>query len=225
MINIIIKNMKYLISYNESIRNLMIPKSEIDIDKSTENLSPNQLLQKSIKYNYIKGIKKALENNIYKIDILQNIKYLIFSFNIKNKEIIELLLNNEQFIKILNKKDIYLIEKYVFKLHQDEEKPYEQFMKSLFDDLIIKKSTIFKYILLYITKNKNIIDILSNNTLFNYNTYNTDDVFNIDNDLILYIRKKYLLREEQILFIFKYIIEKKLNIYVTYISPYLDIKI
>jgi hypothetical protein len=216
--------MKFLKNYNESLRNLMTPKSEIDIDKSIEKLSPTELLQKSIKYNYIKGIKKSLENNyIYNKNILENIKYLIFSFEIKDKEIIELLLNNEQFKKILNKKDLYLIEKYIFNNYINEEKSDEQFINNLFDDLIIKKSTIFEYILLYITKNKNIIDILSNNVLFNYNTHNTVDVFNINNDLISYIRKKYFLRNDQILFLFKYIIQEKLNIYVSNISPYLDI--
>lgn len=53
--------MKYLRSYNESIKDYLKPKSEEDILTSMQKLNPKQLLIKSAKYGILKGVKMAIE--------------------------------------------------------------------------------------------------------------------------------------------------------------------
>jgi hypothetical protein len=61
--------MKYLKTYNESLRDLMVPKSEKEILKSLKKLSNTQLLVKSIDNDFIKGIEFALQHELTKSDI------------------------------------------------------------------------------------------------------------------------------------------------------------
>jgi hypothetical protein len=60
----------------------------------------------------------------------------------------------------LSEDQIYILEKYVFGLHQDEERPYEIWFKEMLTDLTVNKSTINSNILIY---NKN------GDVLYNYN--------------------------------------------------------
>jgi hypothetical protein len=143
--------MKYLKSYNESLRNLMTPKSEDEILKSLKGLDNSDILQKSIKYEFLKGIKLALQNELTENDI-SFIKENIC--NIENLQIIILLLD---IIKNkLGKEGLYLIEKYKLGLHQDEEKPYEIWFKTQLTDLDIDKSKQDNQIILF-KKDKDIL--------------------------------------------------------------------
>jgi hypothetical protein len=56
--------MKYLKTYNESLRDKMIPKTDEEIWDHLKNLSPKEILIKSVEYNYIKGVKYVVENNL-----------------------------------------------------------------------------------------------------------------------------------------------------------------
>jgi tRNA U34 5-carboxymethylaminomethyl modifying enzyme MnmG/GidA len=56
--------MKFLKTYNESLRDLMTPKSDDEILKSIKGLSNSDLLRKSIKFEFIKGIELALQNEL-----------------------------------------------------------------------------------------------------------------------------------------------------------------
>ena len=49
---------------NESIRDKMTPKSEDDIKKSLEKLSPKEKIEKAIKYNIIWVAQEAIDNGV-----------------------------------------------------------------------------------------------------------------------------------------------------------------
>jgi hypothetical protein len=136
--------MKYLKSYNESLRDLMTPKSEDEILKSLKGLSNYELLRKSIENEFLKGVELALQHGLTKYDI-KYIKDQIFY--IKNKEIIRLLLDKIR--NELNEDQIYIIEKYQLGLHQDEEKDYEIWFKTMLTDLEVKRSRENYYTLIY----------------------------------------------------------------------------
>jgi hypothetical protein len=127
--------MKYLKNYNESIRDLMTSKSEDEIMKSLKGLSNSELLQKSIENEFLKGVEIALQHELTKSDI-NLIKANIFY--IKNKEIVKLLL--DKIINELTEDQVYILEKYIFGLHQDEEKDYEIWFKEQLTDLEINRS-------------------------------------------------------------------------------------
>jgi hypothetical protein len=150
--------MKYLKRYNESIRDLMTPKSEDEILKSLKKLSNSELLEKSIDNDFIKGIEFALQYEISNADILL-IKDKIF--DIKNKEIVRLLLDRIK--DKLTGDQIYILEKYVFGLHQDEEKDYEKWFKEMLTDLEVSRSKQNNDILIY--KKGNVV-------LYNYEEKN-----------------------------------------------------
>jgi hypothetical protein len=127
--------MKYLKSYNESLRDLMTPKSEDEIMKSLKGLDNSEILKKSIDNEFIKGVKIALQHKLTDNNI-NFIKYKIG--NINNKEIVRLLLNKVS--NNLTENQIYIIEKYKLGLHQNEEKDYEIWFKELLTDLDISRS-------------------------------------------------------------------------------------
>jgi hypothetical protein len=189
--------MKYLKSYNESIRDLMTPKSEEDILKSLKGLSNSELLQKSIKYEFLKGIEIALQNEltINDIQFIQN--YLLYSINI---DIIKLLITNNQIINKLDKISIYLVEKYKLGLHQHKEKHCEKWFKNILDNIY----EFDKY-------NNTIIKYKSNGYNFSYDILT--NYFWFDYDSIWYIFEKiYNLNYMQISLLTKYMLEKYLNI-------------
>jgi hypothetical protein len=190
--------MKYLRSYNESIRDLMTPKSEEEILKSLKGLSNSDLLKKSIKYEFLKGVELALQNKL-KYDDIHLIIYKIFTY-IKNKEIIRLLFNKVK--NELNKDQIYIIEKYIFGLHLNEEKDYEIWFKIMLTDLEINRSTKNSDVLIY----KKDDDVL-----FNYNEkYN---IFMIDYyEIWKVFESKFHFNDIVIRLLTKNMIEKHLNL-------------
>jgi hypothetical protein len=189
--------MKYLKSYNESLKDLMTPKSEEEILNSLKKLSNSDLLKKSIDNEFIKGVELALQNKL-KYDDIHLIKYKIFY--IKNKEIVRLLLDKVR--NKLTEDQIYIIEKYVFGLHQNDEKEYENWFKEMLTDLEISRSTKDPDVLIY--KKNNII-------LFNYNEKSGS--FNINYDKIwLIFEEKYHLNFYEISLLTKCMVEEHLNL-------------
>ncbi len=90
--------MKNIITYNqfanEGIRDLMKPKSEDEILKDMGDLTPNELLKKSIKNNYLNGVKIALEKGA---DPSQEYNYAIrLASNNGHIEVVKLLLQDER---------------------------------------------------------------------------------------------------------------------------------
>jgi hypothetical protein len=188
--------MKYLKSYNESLRDLMTPKSEEEILKSLKGLSNSELLQKSIENEFVKGVELAFQNELKGLDI-NFIKDKIFE--IKNKEIVKLLL--DKVINELNDDQIYILEKYKLGLHQDEEKDYEIWFKKMLTDLEVNRS---KYSDFLIYKKDGVV-------LYNYNEKNGN--FWIDYDKIWSVFKsKFHLKENEIKLITKDMVEEHLNL-------------
>jgi hypothetical protein len=189
--------MKYLKTYNESIRNLMTPKSEEEILKSLKGLDNSELLRKSINNEFIKGVELALQNEL-KYDDIHLIIYKIFS--IKNKEFIRLLLGKVK--NKLSEDQIYIIEKYQLGLHQDEEKEYEIWFKEQLTDLEISRSI----------KNPDLIIYKKNDkVLYNYDKKN--GWFDINyNEIWSVFESKYHLKYDEISLLTKGMVEEHLNL-------------
>jgi ankyrin repeat protein len=87
--------MKYLKTYNESLRDKMKPKSDEEILRELDDLSPEELLFISIENNYIKGVEKVLKLGA---DINYKYKYgwtpLLFATMKGHKDIVEFLIEN-----------------------------------------------------------------------------------------------------------------------------------
>jgi hypothetical protein len=189
--------MKYLKSYNESLRDLMTPKSEEEILKSLKGLDNSDLLRKSIENEFIKGIELALQNELTEVDIEF---ILIELYYTKNKEIVKLLL--DKVINELNEDQIYLIEKYILGLHQNEEKDYEIWFKDKLTDLNISKSTIYSNILIY--KKDGV-------TLYNYN--DITNWFYINNERIWSVfESNYHINYSEIKLLTKNMVQEHLNL-------------
>jgi hypothetical protein len=190
--------MKYLKSYNESLIDLMIPKSDVEILKSLKGLSNYNILRKSIENEFLKGVELALQNGLTSNDIDYIISNIFF---INNKEIINLILD-----KIRNEftnDQIYILEKYVFGLHQNEFKDYEIWFKTtMLTNLNISRSKQNPIFLIY--KKDNVI-------LYKYNENNR--YFWIDYDKIWSIFKsKFHLNYYEIKLLTKGMVEEHLNL-------------
>ena len=95
--------MKYLKSYNESLRDKMKPKSDEEILKGLSNLTPNELLFKSTENNFLKGVKKAIDLGV-DINIVDKHGWTALMYTSVNgdKKIAELLIQNGADINIRN---------------------------------------------------------------------------------------------------------------------------
>jgi hypothetical protein len=190
--------MKFLKSYNESLRDLMTPKSEEEILKSLKGLSNSDLLKKSIDNEFINGVELALQKELTTNEI-NYIKNKIF-FYIKNKEIVRLLLDKVK--NELTEDQIYLLEKYQLGLHQDEEKEYESWFRTMLTDLEISRSTINPGYLIY--KKDGVV-------LYNYDE--KIKWFWVDYKKIwLIFEKKYYFNFDEIRLLTKGMVKKHLNL-------------
>lgn len=100
--------MKYLKTYNESLRDKMKPKSNEEILKELDGLSPIDLLFKSAENNYLNGVKKALEKGVdinVTYDGVWNRSALIIATIKGYKDIVEFLIKNGADVD--NKKNKY----------------------------------------------------------------------------------------------------------------------
>jgi hypothetical protein len=118
--------MKYLKTYNESLRDKMKPKSDEEIFSKLNKLSNVSILQQSLKNEYLKGIQYVLDNNRLNYRFLDLITNSI-TF-ITNVEILKYLLENKTIKNYLGKNTVYLIEKYKLGLHQNEIKDFENYI-------------------------------------------------------------------------------------------------
>ena len=77
--------MKYLKSYNESIKNYLKPKLEEEILKGFENLTSDDIFKKSLEFNLLYGFKYLIDNNL----VDENTKYIIekYKFDLHQDEI------------------------------------------------------------------------------------------------------------------------------------------
>jgi hypothetical protein len=162
-----------------------------------KGLSNSDLLKKSIKNEFVKGVEISLQQELTEVDI-NNIIYKIFK--IKNKEIIKLLLDNIR--NELSEDQIYILEKYQLGLHQNEEKPYEIWFKKMLTDLEISRSTKYSDTLVY--KKNDVV-------LYNYDE--KDRYFYISYDKIWSIfDKKYHFNSNEIKLLTKGMVKEHLNL-------------
>jgi hypothetical protein len=203
--------MKFLKTYNESLRDLMTPKSEEEILKSLKGLDNSELLEKSYNYiiQYIPGIKLALTKKLSENDL--NYLYNMFFYNKeKNEEAFKILVFDEQFRKRLSDDEIYIIEKYMYNLHQDELKNYEKYILNYINNY---KISYIDNKILY--KNSNFENIFIINKIENNITY-----IDIDLDFQDELKNKYKLTYYGYMWLIKYMFEKYLNLKNIKISIY-----
>jgi hypothetical protein len=181
---------------NESLRDKMIPKSDEDIWNSLKDLSRKEILEQSLENNYLSGIKYIVENKLVQYEF----KLILNSLFNLNKDIIDYLINNKLIRKNIGKNDIYLIEKYIFDLHQNEEKDYEKWYKEHLQDLET-----------YECKPNKIFYVKNGTCLYYYDkNYN---FFSINYKKIwMILENKYNLSNNQIKIMTKHITKKELNI-------------
>jgi len=94
--------MKYLISYNESIKNVLKPKSDNDILNNLKDLSPDEIFKKSVEFNFSNGFKYLIDNNLIDNDT----KYIIekYKFGLHQNEMKDY---ESWFINQLNDLNVY----------------------------------------------------------------------------------------------------------------------
>ena len=99
--------MRYLKSYNESIKDFLKPKSDDKIDEELIKLSPSEILKKSVEYNHINGFKYLLDNNL----VDETAKYLIekYQFGMHQDEMKDY---EEWFLEQLKELDVSRSKKY-----------------------------------------------------------------------------------------------------------------
>jgi len=100
--------------------------TEMGIEESIEqDLEPEEILEASFKFNYIKGIKHILDN--YKL-YGKDTKFIVSCYmpDMNKKEDIKYLMNQPQIVKFLNPEQKYVIEKYRLGMHKNEVRDYEQ---------------------------------------------------------------------------------------------------
>ena len=145
---------------NESVRDLMTPKSKEDIKNELSKISPHKLLgelsEMGIKLtdvyteeeileldpevlldysfwtNYIKGIKYVLDN--YKL-YGKHTKFIISCHmpDIELNNDLRYLLNEPQIKKFLSSDEVYVLEKYRLGMHKGETREYEQILIDLLE--------------------------------------------------------------------------------------------
>lgn len=138
--------MKHLKSYNESLRDKMVSKSDDEIWNNIKNLNPNELLYQSINNSYLRGVKYVVKNHLDN----KNIEYIVNGiYSVKNNDILSYLLSIEKIRERINDINIYILEKYKLGLHQNEEKDFEKYIKNLFKNLTVLESKTKPNLIIY----------------------------------------------------------------------------
>jgi hypothetical protein len=165
--------MKHLKTYNESIKDFLKPKSNEQTDKELSILSNKEIIEKSFKNNYINGLKIAVDNGLSNIDIKLIIDKLCYN---TPKQIFEYLLSVKEIREKINENEIYIIDKYIFGLHQDKMIECEKWFLEQLTDLNIYRSKNDKDILIY-EKEENIL--FKYNEKLNIFYYNYNKIYSI----------------------------------------------
>jgi hypothetical protein len=196
--------MKYLKTYNESLRDKMKPKTDEEIFSELANESDIEIFLHSLQNNYLKGIKHILDKKNLNYRYINLIKQHIYS--VKNKEIIKYFLSSRTIKKHLKENTIYILEKYKLGLHQNEEKDFEKYIKDILDYDNFNKDE------------NNILYVKNNDLTF------TIEIFeNIYKHLIIDKNKYYEIinfgiNVKEMFLIFKTLIKDKLNIEIDYMK-------
>lgn len=187
--------MIYLKKYNEAIKDFLKPISDHDRDKILSKKSIKDIIYLSIQQNYVNGLKLAVDMGLSNSDI-NYMKNLITDR--MDAKILEFLLSIPEIRNKYNTCTIYIIEKYKFGLHQqDELKECEIWF---IEQLINLKSYVRNKIIIY--KKDDVV-------LFNYN----DGYFYVDYDKIWSIlESKFELGGISIMFLITSLVQKYLKL-------------
>lgn len=194
--------MKYLKFFNESLRDKMKPKTEEEIDKELFSHKDIYILAQSLKNNYFKGVKYALESNLPNTiefgSYIITIMTMMFS-NTLNKDILLLLIKNDKIREKMGEFKIYIFEKYILGLHQNEQKDYEKYFKDFLKDLKVFNSK----------NNKYIIYKKDNMCVFNYEK--EFDNYLVNHEIFQVLNEKYKLNYSESYVLIKLMLEKYLD--------------
>lgn len=194
--------MKYLKFFNESLRDKMKPKTEEEIDKELFSHKDIYILAQSLKNNYFKGVKYALESNLPNTiefgSYIITIMTMMFS-NTLNKDILLLLIKNDKIREKMGEFKIYIFEKYILGLHQNEQKDCEKYFKDFLKDLKVFNSK----------NNKYIIYKKDNMCVFNYEK--EFDNYLVNHEIFQVLNEKYKLNYSESYVLIKLMLEKYLD--------------
>lgn len=138
--------MKYLITYNESIKDYLKPKSDEQFIKGFENLSPYNIFKMSMEHNLKIGFKYLVDNDL--IDEIS--KYIVGKYELglyqnQFKDYEEYLLNiliNMEKIRSTIDSDIIIYKKDDIVLFNYNEKDKSIYMN--YNEILIKLMKLFK---------------------------------------------------------------------------------
>lgn len=197
--------MKYLKSYNERLGDILSAPNDDEILNRFKNMSNYNILKTSLENNYIKGVEIVLNNKV-NFEMLTLITKYLSNPKI-NKNIIQLLFNNNEIINFLNKDLVYVIKKYILDSNDNIEKPYEKWLIELLKNIksIPYRKEHGQYI--YYCKNTDdegniILSYLPKEKAIYVNHY----------DIWSYLSKDFYLGYDVIKLLCKYLISKYLNI-------------
>lgn len=167
--------MKYIKTYNEKLGDKILPPSDEEIWNKYENFeNKKQFFIDALKYNKFEIVNKIL-NTVILYDSFYLYTIDEYLFKIKDKKLLEYLINLESIRKYVPER-VYLIEKYIFGLHLNEEKKYETFLNKISKNLELvntdREST-------YYIKNDYIL----------YEYYYDFENFRVDNNIFNYMVK------------------------------------
>jgi len=198
--------MKYIKSYNESIKDVLKPKQNDQIFSELKKLPKSEILYRSFDNDYLDGIKYVLEQELLKPKPeFRLITILKLNLYRTSPEIAEYLINKDE-LKQFIKDDIYFIEKYKLGLHQEDVKNYDKYLSKLFKKLKYEE---------YMSPG-------------HYNFYNKNEIpFSISSDNYLFVNDKKLvntlknefnLSSSEIYLILKFYMNKYFNIDINTVS-------
>lgn len=199
--------MKYLKTYNERLGDKLTVPNDDEILNKMKDYSPIKGFGKSIIHNYLKGIEYYMP----KLDINDiNVSAIIESkIYYTSPEIVKYFLDNYK--DFFSDTDIYLLEKYILGLHQNEEKNYEKYIKNNISKYTFKKSTVnLECELIYDENNIVIGNYFDDNLSYK--------IINLKNIMYLNFKYKYHLNDNQAKIILKYAFEKIFKFNEIYIS-------
>ena len=166
--------MKYIKNYNESIKDYLKPKSSEEIDKGLMKLSNQEIIEKSLKYIYLNGLKIVVSRGLSN----QDIDLIIDNLNRETtKEIFEYLLSIKEIKQKFNENNVYIIEKYILGLHQNEMKDFERWFLEQLTDLKIDRYEYNENILVYIKNYKILFNYDLKNEIFYCSYYKIRSIF------------------------------------------------
>lgn len=160
--------MKYIQTYNEKLSDKLVPPTDEEILFKMKDKSSLEILYDSISNQYAKGVELALKDTSI-IFSRYNWIYILILKMVTNKDVIKILLDNNDIKSLFSETQIYLFEKYLLGKHNYEIKNYEKYLIELL--LTLEKFTNnLNNVTTYYDNNGDAIFFMKENSDYNFIT-------------------------------------------------------